>query len=226
MRFLCLSDIHGFAGALGAVLATAERRGYDQILVAGDLCFPGPEPLLTWRRLTQLGAICVQGTGDRAVAVLQPARLEARDDFERRRLRRLAAVRAELGEGILSQLGRLPPIYRRSLGAAGRLTLVHGSPQDPLEPITHDCTDAALLAVLGDEPSDLVLCGGSHVPFDRIVCRPSDEKAGTLIRVINLGSVGDAPTGDCGRFAHATFVESTDDGIEVEQFTVPLGRAA
>jgi len=223
---LCLSDIHGFASALGAVLATAERHGYDQILVAGDLCFPGPEPLLTWRRLTQLGAICVQGTGDRAVATLQPSKLEPRDDFERYRLRRLIAVREELGPGVLSQLASLPPIYRRSLGAAGRLTLVHGSPQDPLEPITHDCTDAALLAVLGDEPSDLILCGGSHVPFDRIVRRPDEGKGGALIRVSNLGSVGEAPAGERGRFAHATFVESTDDGIEVEQFTVPLGRAA
>jgi len=28
MRFLCISDIHGHADALAAVLATAERRGF------------------------------------------------------------------------------------------------------------------------------------------------------------------------------------------------------
>ncbi len=63
MRLLCISDIHGHAEALGAVLAAAERRGYDKLLVAGDLCFPGPEPLATWRRLTHAGAVCVQGVG-------------------------------------------------------------------------------------------------------------------------------------------------------------------
>ena len=68
VRILCISDIHGHADALGAVLAAAERRGYDKLLVAGDLCFPGPKPLETWRRLTQAGAICVQGVGDRALA--------------------------------------------------------------------------------------------------------------------------------------------------------------
>ena len=70
MRLLCLSDIHGHADALAAVLATAERYGYSKILVAGDLCFPGPQPLETWRRLTQAGAVCVQGAGDRALATL------------------------------------------------------------------------------------------------------------------------------------------------------------
>src|SRR5262249_1503769 len=53
VRLLCISDIHGHADALAAVLATAERRGFARILVAGDLCFPGPKPLETWRRLTQ-----------------------------------------------------------------------------------------------------------------------------------------------------------------------------
>ena len=57
MRLLCLSDIHGHAEALAAVLATAERRGYQKLLVAGDICFPGPQPLETWRRLTQAGAV-------------------------------------------------------------------------------------------------------------------------------------------------------------------------
>src|SRR5262245_19658629 len=67
VRILCISDIHGNADALAAVLATAERRGYDKLLCAGDLCFPGPKPLDTWRRLVQAGAVCVQGVGDRAL---------------------------------------------------------------------------------------------------------------------------------------------------------------
>src|SRR5262245_59124853 len=70
MRFLSLSDIPGHAEALSAVLATAERRGYTRVLVAGDICFPGPEPLRTWRRLSQLHAVCVQGVGDRALAMV------------------------------------------------------------------------------------------------------------------------------------------------------------
>src|SRR5262245_52540647 len=98
VRLLCISDIHGPADALAAVLATAERRGYTKILVAGDLCFPGPKPLETWRRLMQAGAVCVQGVGDRALSTLDLGRVHARSDHEKARLSRLAAVRSELGE--------------------------------------------------------------------------------------------------------------------------------
>src|SRR5690606_16654716 len=38
VRLLCISDVHGHADALGAVLATAERQGYDRLVVLGDLC--------------------------------------------------------------------------------------------------------------------------------------------------------------------------------------------
>jgi predicted phosphodiesterase len=45
MRFLCVSDIHGHARALEAVLKEASDYGFDQLLACGDLCFPGPDPL-------------------------------------------------------------------------------------------------------------------------------------------------------------------------------------
>lgn len=229
MRILCLSDIHGHADALAAVLATAERRGYDRIMVAGDICFPGPEPLATWRRLTQLSAMCTQGAGDRALATLDTGELRPRDDFGRARLERLMEVRTELGERILEQLAKLPPIVRQPLDGGGHLALVHGSPADPLEPLTHDMSDEAILSLLGDEPSRVILCGGSHVPFDRTIdLEGAPANGATAIRVINLGSVGEAPGSGDGpaRFAHASFVELSNGEVGVEQFTVPLGRAA
>ena len=61
MLYLCVSDIHGHLGALSAILATAEKRSFHKLLVAGDIVFPGPQPLETWRRLTAAGAVMVQG---------------------------------------------------------------------------------------------------------------------------------------------------------------------
>src|SRR5690349_2991704 len=121
VRLLCLSDIHGHADALAAVLATAERRGYEKILVAGDLCFPGPKPLETWRRLTQAQAICVQGVGDRALATLDTGTVRARSDHEKARLDRLGEVRSELGDLILARLARLAPTFRVPLVNGGEL---------------------------------------------------------------------------------------------------------
>lgn len=254
MRILAISDIHGNADALAAVLAAAERRGYDKLLCAGDLCFPGPKALDTWRRLVQAGAVCAQGVGDRALATIDPATLRPRSEHERARLDRLAEVRRELGELILMRLARLPPTVRLPLEDGSELVLVHGSPSDPTEPITHDMSDEEISALLGDDPADIVVCGGSHVPFDRMV---------SGARVINVGSVGEAPRG-AAPFLHAdatlievspppprqasrlpagsrgrpasrpetgaggkgTDPETSPETLRVERLVVPLGKAA
>jgi predicted phosphodiesterase len=65
-----------------------------------------------------------------------------------------------------------------------------------------------------------VVCGGSHVPFDRTV-------AGA--RVINVGSVGEAPRGT-GPYPHADatliVIRGPESRVDIEQIAVPLGRAA
>ena len=48
------------------------------------------------------------------------------------------------------------------------------------------------------------------------------------VRIVNVGSVGDAPDGrkpgdPIARYAHATWIESTKAGLDVEQFIVSLG---
>jgi predicted phosphodiesterase len=214
MRFLCISDIHGHADALSAVLASAERRGYSKLLVAGDLCFPGPGPLETWRKLTANHALCVQGVGDQALATIDPDNLRATNDHERRRLERLRHTQRELGELILKRLAKLPKTVRIPIETGGEILVVHGSPHDPSEPFSHELTVEEATVLLADDPAEIVICGGSHIPFDR---RVGDT------RIINVGSVGEAPG---GTHAHATFLETGASGITVEQFVVPLGRAA
>jgi predicted phosphodiesterase len=212
MLLLCVADIHGHLDALRAVLATAERRSFHKLLVAGDVVFPGPEPLETWRRLTAASAIMVQGLSDRAVSTLDPSTIQARTDDERIRLERLRATRDALGEVILHRIRRLPTHERLPLEDGGELLLVHGSPADPSEALTHDMSDEEINALLADDPADVVVCGASHVPFDRVVGG---------VRVINVGSVGEAPAGG-PRIAHATWIESTPSGLRVEPLVVAL----
>ena len=212
MLLLCVSDIHGQLDALRAVLATAERRSFHKLLVAGDIVFPGPEPVETWRRLTAAGAVMVQGLTDKAVATLDPAGLHPRSDHERERIERMRSTRDALGDLILQRIRRLPTHTRIALEDGGELLLVHGSPADPAEALTHDMSDDDINALLGDDPADVVVCGASHVPFDRTV-------AG--VRIVNVGSVGEAP-GAGARIAHATWIESTPRGVEVEAIVVPL----
>ena len=217
MRLLCVSDIHGQLDALTAVLATAERRSFHKLLVAGDLLFPGPEPLETWRRLSAAGAVMVQGVGDKALSTLDPGTLRASNPHEEKMIARMTEVRTELGEIILRRLQRLPTHFRLPLEDGGELLLVHGSPADPAESISHDMTDEEINAALGDDPADVVVCGMSHVPFERDI-------AG--VRVINVGSVGEAPDSheadeDGDRYAHAAWIESTQTGVTVEFLRIP-----
>jgi predicted phosphodiesterase len=204
MRFLCISDLHGHAEALQAVLATAERRGYARLLVAGDICFPGSSPLATWRLLMSASATCAQGLGDRALAAIDPSKVKAQTPHELERIERLRRTREEVGELIIARLGKLPAQVRIPLPNGAELLLVHGSPLDPTEGMSHDMTDAELSAMLSDDPADIVVCGATHVPFDRTV---------SGVRIVNVGSVGEAPG---GAHAHATFIE----------VTVPVGKAA
>jgi len=212
MLLLCISDIHGHLDALRAVLATAERRSFHKLLVAGDIVFPGPDSLETWRRLTASGAVMVQGMTDRAVTLLDPGALRPRSEHERARIDQMRFTREALGDLILERIRRLPAYARVPLEDGGELLLVHGSPADPTEALTHDMSDEEINALLGDEPADVIVCGASHVPFDRMV-------GGT--RIVNVGSVGEAPGGG-ERVAHATWLESTPRGVHVEQIAVLL----
>ena len=223
MRMLCVSDVHGNLDALQAVLATAEKRSFNKLLVAGDLVFPGvldatrTRPLETWRRLAAANAILVQGVTDRALAMLDPDHVPATTEHERRMVDRMRAVRAELGDLVLARLRRLPATARIPLEDGRELVLVHGSPADPTEPMSHDLTDEELMALVGDDPADVIVCGMTHTPFDRTI----DD-----VRIVNVGSVGEAPDGvEPGappKVAHATWIESTPAGVSVESMAIPL----
>jgi putative phosphoesterase len=211
MRLLCVSDIHGHARALDAVLKEADATyGWDQLVVCGDLCFPGPEPLEVWKTLVQHRALCVQGLGDRALAQIDPNKLTATTEVERSRIERLRQVHRELGEIIITRLGQLPQIARLPIESGHTLLVVHGSPADPTESFGIEMTDEEMLALLGDEPGDIIVCGGSHVPFERQIAD---------VRIVNVGSVGEAPGGG---YACGTLITTSTLGIAVNQFTVPL----
>lgn len=210
MRFLCVSDVHGHRRALEAVLEQADARGWDQLVVCGDLCFPGPDPLGVWRLLVEKKALCVQGVSDRALARIDPRRLVGANEVERARVERLKQVHAELGELILARLGKLDAILHLDVETGSKLCVVHGSPHDFSEPFSHEMTDDEMTRLVADDPSAIIVCGGSHVPFDRQLERT---------RIVNVGSVGEPASEG---FANATLLETTPFGVVVTQFDVAL----
>jgi predicted phosphodiesterase len=210
MRFLCVSDIHGHSSALQALMREADGYGWDQLIACGDLCFPGPDPLGVWKTLVEHRAVCVQGLGDRALALVDPAKLAGASPGEKARIERLRQVHQELGELIIARLGKLPQSASLPLESGHNMLVVHGSPADPSEPLSFEMSDDEILALLGDEPGDIVVCGGSHVPFEREVAD---------VRIVNVGSVGEAPGGGV---AHGTIIMSSQTGFAVRPITATL----
>jgi predicted phosphodiesterase len=204
-----LADVHGNLPALDAVIAACREAGASSFFVAGDLVFRGDQPLEVWKRLVEIGAHCTRGASDLALAAIDPEKLAPKTEVEIEAAERFRKTRTALGELILARLRRLPDVLRIELGDGDEIAMMHGSPVDPLEPITHDLNEEEVSALLGTDPADVVVCGGSHVPF-------LHEVGG--IRVVGVGSVGEAATDSHGaRVAHYALIAPSNDGLVIER---------
>ena len=156
MRVAALYDVHGNLPALEAVLSDPRVTSADAVVSGGDVC-AGPMPAECLDALVQRGAVFVRGNADRALEGWPAGRLSD------------------------EQLGLLrswPVSVGRDCGA-GSVVFCHGSPRSddeiltsitPVEDVDEACGGAAF-----------VVCGHTHVQFDRVARRT---------RLVNAGSVG------------------------------------
>lgn len=200
-----LSDVHGNLAALEVVLAELDRLGVKRLYVAGDLLLGGDEPLGVWQRLQALGATCTRGPSDMALGSVDPTSLVPIDDEQRRQARRFAETRAAIGDLVAERLRRLPERERIPLVDGREILMVHGSPADNNREISHDLSDDEILALLDDDPADIIVCGSTHVPFQRTI----EE-----YHVVNVGSVGAAPEGP---IAHYTVITPRMSNADILQ---------
>jgi predicted phosphodiesterase len=200
-----MSDVHGNLPALEAVLGELARRAVKDVYVAGDLLLGGEQPVEVFKRLQQVGARCSRGLSDTALTRVTADALEPEGDEERELAARFIETRRALGELALKFLERLPEKVRIPMIDGREIVMVHGSPADPTVDMTHEMDEDELLALLADDPADIVVCGGSHVAFQRDL---------DGCRVVNVGSVGASPE---GRIAHYTILTPRMDGTLVEQ---------
>jgi putative phosphoesterase len=170
VRVAAISDIHGNLPALEAVLAEIDAEGVDEILVCGDTAH-GPWPAEVVDLLVDRGARCVRGNADREVI--------ARSD----RYGPLAAWSADrLGESRLAVVSGWPLTLEATVDELGSVLVCHSTPtsEDPI--YTRLTPDAELAELLGPVSADLMLCGHTHMQYDRTLS--------SGLRAVNPGSVG------------------------------------
>ena len=186
-RVAALYDIHGNLPALEAVLAEVEREDVDAVVVGGDV-LPGPMPRETLALLRGLErpVAFIRGNGEREVLSVrggaEPAGLpEPVADV-------LRWVAAGLTEEEEAALRAWPPTLRVEVAGVGSVLFCHATPESDSEIFTRKTPENALLPLFADVAADVVVCGHTHMAFDRRVGR---------VRVVNAGSVG-MPFGEPG----------------------------
>lgn len=173
-----LSDVHGVAPVLEAVLAEPDVRGADLVVVTGDLA-SGPLPVRTLQVLDALGerAVLVRGNADRElVALARGEAIEVPDEIS-------AWAADQLRAADVALLAGLPHPVCIDVAGFGPTVFCHGSPRDDAEVLLVDTRLDRWAEAFADLPAGCttVVCGHTHMPFARLVDRRL---------VVNPGSIG------------------------------------
>jgi predicted phosphodiesterase len=170
VRVAALYDIHGNLHALDAVLAEVDA---DLILVGGD-AVAGPWPSETLERLRELGdgVRFIRGNADREVASELPGLAPpAVRNF----------VRKHLTEEQIAFLGTWSLTDSIEVDGLGPVLFCHATPRSDDEILTRISTEERWQDVLAGVDERTVVCGHTHVQFDRRI---------GATRLVNSGSVG------------------------------------
>jgi putative phosphoesterase len=167
-RVAVLSDVHGNAPALEAVLAEVEQAEADLIVFGGDLTW-GPLPDETFELVRGLGARFVRGNADRAV-LENVSETEREQWMQAHHTDEMRELLASFEEQVVVEVDGLGPVR-----------FCHGSPRTDEECVTPETPDERVLEFSEGVAERVIVTAHVHIQFDR-------EVAG--IRSVNAGSVG------------------------------------
>lgn len=210
MRIAALYDIHGNLPALEAVLDEIRREGVDQIVVGGDV-LPGPLPVECLDLLTSLEipTLFIMGNGDREV-LARIRRIET--DWYR-------SAPPQWREPIDWTAQQLRPEHEQLIASwpatlslhvdgLGDVLFCHATPRNDTDIFTRLTSEERLTPIFAGTKENIVICGHTHLQFDRLVGKT---------RVVNAGSVG-MPFGrtgaDCLTLGPAIDLRHTDYDLQ------------
>jgi predicted phosphodiesterase len=189
MRVAAIYDIHGNLPALEAVVQDIRGAGVNQIIVGGDVV-PGPMPNETLKCLLELNLPThfIQGNGE--VAVLAARAGSVIGSLPKEVQESVRWVAQQLGAEGAQLISGWPKTLRLEISGLGEVLFCHATPRNENEIFTRLTTEERLLPVFAGVTSPIVICGHTHMQFERRIGN---------IRVVNAGSVG-MPFGEPGAY--------------------------
>ena len=186
MRVAALSDLHGNLPALEAVLREVERERPDLTVFCGDVA-SGPMPAETIDVLRRLpGARFVRGNADRGLI----------DEFDGEEKGPMPGPFAgwcarQIDKGQRDFLASFEAtVSVDGVEGIGRVLFCHAVPRNDMDVFSAETPDVRVRTLMSGVEADLVVCGHTHMQFDRKVDR---------LRIVNPGSVG-MPYGEPGAY--------------------------
>ncbi|MBB5232929.1 metallophosphoesterase family protein [Deinococcus budaensis] len=207
MRLAFISDLHGNIHALTAVRRFLEGTPVNGVIVLGDLVGYGASPGPVIDLVRREGWVTGLGSSDLRVALEigeRPERHGVADQV-------LDWTRGVLDPGQLDFLRRLPPGGRLTT-PVGRVRYFHGSPHDPDERLDLMAPERELEDLAERLGARVVVVGGSHVPFVRVVGDTTFVDPGSVGLSLNSEPGADVALIDCvGRKPRVTLHKVTYD---------------
>ena len=185
-RIAALYDVHGNLPALEAALADVDGVAPDALVVVGGDFAIGPFARETVDALRALGdrAVFIRGNGEREL-------FEGRDtpaDAWAERTRFVARAISDEQRGFLRDLAETVTL---DVDGLGRVLFCHGTPRSDSEIVTRLTPEPRLADAVAGVDAAVVVCGHTHVQFDRRV---------GATRIVNAGSVGMPYEGETGAY--------------------------
>lgn len=198
MRVAALYDVHANLPALEAVLTDVREARPDLIVVGGDV-IPGPMPRETLALLRDLDIATRYICGNGELAVLAQMGVDDPDAVNYWGTTSGKPLPEPLREVVRWTARQIHPDYddvlrswpgtlRVPIDGLGVALFCHGTPRSETEGFTRLTPEDRLMPVFHGVNASLVVCGHTHMQFDRMI---------GAIRVVNAGSVG-MPFGEAG----------------------------
>src|SRR5438067_2658691 len=166
MRTPAIYDIHGNLPALEAVLHDIHNAHVDQVIVGGDVV-PGPMPRESLGALLELDIPVqfIHGNGDReVVATMAGEETSAVPERFREVIRWNAEQLSPEDERLLASW---PLTLRLEIPAIGQVLFCHATPRKDTDVFTRLTPEDRLVPIFEGLDVRLVVCGHTHMQFDR-----------------------------------------------------------